>query len=227
MYRAILVVALCYGLFSIVASPAKKIGSGLHVAIAGSSSVSTTTANNVFLDRLWTQAFTLSAFLLPVVWYLYFSATRNAATHVKAYKTVAFSVSCGILLSLAINLFVWLWLRHSSTGAKLFPALSSIADLDIFTVLGMITYLLLAPLVEEMVYRGLAYEFMLAASPGTRFAVCVVPFAISHGSTGGAVHVLTSFVLGTLFYLVRVYGGHILYPVSAHVANNCTTFVLT
>ena len=80
---------------------------------------------------------------------------------------------------------------------------------------------LLAPLVEETLYRGVALPLM-AAQTGTATAVVVscLLFGLLHWAGGLWYMLLTGLVGGGIFTALYLWSGHLLAPVAAHLALN-------
>lgn len=104
---------------------------------------------------------------------------------------------------------------------------------ELLTTLGsgilafFIADVLLAPFVEETIYRGYAFEKLAGRfSPWISFAIVTVFFGLLHWTGGFWYILLTAIVAGGLFGGLRMWRGGLVAPFTAHLALNLTEFLL-
>lgn len=122
----------------------------------------------------------------------------------------------------------------------LFPSFSNLNDghvnaqLDAAPVLATVSVAFLAPVAEELLYRGLLFRGLYSSSRAAAWCVSAGLFSLSHvlGYLGlyGPEHALIAFVLylpaGTCLNLAYRKSGNIITPMLMHIAINITGLVL-
>ncbi len=84
---------------------------------------------------------------------------------------------------------------------------------------------LLAPLVEEIVYRGVLFEFLRRWGTAVAVIASTLLFALSHGLQGGLP--LMQGVGGLLFALAYAREGRLVVPMVIHVAGNTAIYAVS
>ena len=114
-----------------------------------------------------------------------------------------------VVVSIALSLLPEAWLESYASAS------SVLAQDDIFTILATVV---LAPVTEEVVFRGLIFSRLERAMPGWLAAVLsALAFGLCHGQP---VWMAYAFVLGLLFALLRLWTGSILPSLLAHFIFN-------
>ena len=114
-----------------------------------------------------------------------------------------------VVVSIVLSLLPEAWLESYASAS------SALAQDDIFTILATVV---LAPVTEEVVFRGLIFSRLERAMPGWLAAVLsALAFGLCHGQP---VWMAYAFVLGLLFALLRLRTGSILPSLLAHFIFN-------
>jgi membrane protease YdiL (CAAX protease family) len=91
-------------------------------------------------------------------------------------------------------------------------------------VINSITVLLFAPVMEELVFRGLCYGYLSACmKPYAAAAVLSVVFGLTHSQP---VWVFYAMLMGMAFAAIRIRTGSVLPSITAHLAFNAVSLVI-
>jgi uncharacterized protein len=107
------------------------------------------------------------------------------------------------------------------------PAGETLTSLGSSMLPFFIANVVLAPFVEENVYRGFAYEqFSQRYSRGAVIVIVTLFFGLLHWAGGFWYILLTGLVAGGAFIGLRIWRGNMIAPFAAHLALNLVEFIL-
>lgn len=130
--------------------------------------------------------------------------------------------------------WVLLWLLSWLLAAFLYQQLAATAD-PFFTAvkgtkhLGLtVSSVLLAPLLEEVIFRGCAFKLLRHAWPGKWGTVLLTSllFMLIHVGQYGPIVLALMFLLGVLLGVAREKSGSLLVPIILHSLNNLVSCIL-
>ena len=137
----------------------------------------------------------------------------------------------GAVLGVGVALVYLVWLSPALIWAQgrfgdYVPAGSVGAAISGNLVLFGLANVLLAPAVEETVYRGYLLPRMMARlGSGLGFVVCCLAFGLLHWLGGFWYMVLTGVVAGGLFAGLRLWRGGMVAPFAAHLSLNLVEYL--
>ena len=95
---------------------------------------------------------------------------------------------------------------------------SAVTGTVIFMVFFVAIHVILVPLTEEVIFRGILYRF-LRNSWGSIFCILVISILFA-GTHGSAVQMGYAFLMGILLCLIYEYYGSVLYTTAFHIVFN-------
>lgn len=167
------------------------------------------------LNGLYTQAMAAALFLSTVAMLLFLYFIRGYRLSLKIFDSISLKpllYSTMLVLSsmFALNVFVQ-WLGLEDNSSELIDGLTR-------NVLGVVTVSLLAPLLEEVLFRGAIQGYMMRRyNPWVGIVSAALVFGIFHfNPVQSAYAVLIGLVFGWIYYRT----GSLLSVVVGHVLNN-------
>jgi uncharacterized protein len=107
------------------------------------------------------------------------------------------------------------------------PAGETLTSLGSSVLPFFVANVVLAPFVEENVYRGFAFQqFSQRYSRGAVIVIVTLFFGLLHWAGGFWYILLTGLVAGGTFIALRIWRGNLIAPFAAHLALNLVEFIL-
>lgn len=130
------------------------------------------------------------------------------------------AASTGFCLHILLSCFLLYFFNNSSAMQQYNQYISWLMDANIWLV--MVVVILIAPIIEEIVFRGVMFR-AIARSINTPTAVIVTAllFAIAHGDP---VQIAYALVLGIVLAIVRSKSNRLFPCIALHIAFNSTNF---
>lgn len=147
---------------------------------------------------------------------LLFCYRRKTPLKCRKSRNLFFAAGSGCLLALGLNLFIGYICEWIQVPASLYQ---SVAVQDLIPVgMGIVYYVTVSPLVEELVFRWLVYG-RIKNVLGVKLAVPVSAFffGIYHGNLIQGIY---AFIMGCIMALIYEWTDNFLTPVIFHVAAN-------
>lgn len=138
---------------------------------------------------------------------------------VKAYVILGFTA-----LGAVIGMNLLISLIGMTDSSESYQAVSEIQYSAPF-LLGIICYGLITPVAEEILFRGIVYNYMKKFT-GLKFAIVLSAFIFS-AFHGNSVQGMYSFVIGCLMAYAYDYFGSFYVPVAIHVGANVLVYTLS
>jgi membrane protease YdiL (CAAX protease family) len=231
MYRPLTVAALCVGLSDLatyaIRSLIKTIEYLLRVQFSNSLGDNFSPTSDPKWNAIWLELFLSNMLTLVFCGFVFYKLV--GVQQFRILQTYKISLACSAGLATAI--FGWLFLftvARFKVDTYIVPGLSAVAEnTPLFVALFLVTVVLLGPIVEEIINRGIAFELLKESPEVTRFIVCVVPWTLMHISSGNSERLLITLVSGTVFYWIRCKSGSVGYSIAAHSANNFVILLLS
>lgn len=207
----LLLFLLCQVLVTLVFS----LAAGLWLALSGQGSASLALDMVLGSTGLITLCSDLAALVILVIFFL--CRRKHPLREVGLVRTapVQVAAACGAApilyaaVSLVLSLLPAAWLESYADAA------ASLSGNDVWTVLATVV---LAPITEEVIFRGLIFSRLERAMPGWLAALLsAAAFGLCHGQ---AVWMAYAFVLGLIFAVMRLRTGSILPSMLAHFLFN-------
>ena len=223
MYRVLTVTSLCVGLVSI-AAVLVALGYAVIERFSGIQ------LDEQSWNYYWSTQFANNLVALPLSFYFYRTILAGKGGTSLATRWGLMAALVGILTSIAVKLF-WYFgpyqLQIDLGNDPLIPSFAEVLqNVSVFSLFYVMSVIVVAPIVEEVVFRGIAFHLMKPENELQRFLVCVVPWSLLHLKIGGLYFVLSSFLGGSVYYIIRRQTGSCAYPIIAHSAFNLTSLVM-
>lgn len=207
----LLLFLLCQVLVTLVFS----LAAGLWMVLSGQGN--TALALELVLSRTGLITLLSNLAVLAILTVFFLCRRKNPLREVGLVRAapVQLIAACGAApilyaaVSLVLSLLPAAWLESYADAA------AALSQNDVWTVLATVV---LAPITEEVIFRGLIFSRLERAMPGWLAAVLsAAVFGVCHGQ---AVWMAYAFVLGLVFVLIRLRTGSILPSLLAHFVFN-------
>jgi len=179
------------------------------------------------MDR-FSQVFTLQIYAVLILFYsvFFFARKKNLAAEVSLVKISKKAVPLSLLLGLLACVGITVLINVIPWPEKMLGDYAE--NLDAITggslPLQLLNVVILAPLTEEIVFRGLIFSRLRRSFPAwVASGVSALIFGVAHGNP---IHIAYAFVLGLFLALLRERAGSLLAPLLCHVAFNGTSYLL-
>ncbi len=191
-----------------------------------------------FFDEtsVYSQLFAqITSFSLPLLFILIISSSNNkrgeyeGLFNLSRFKKpiskneILISLGLGIVLSLAVKYFYSLIEVLYILSTDDYSIINIIPDLSLMSIIiGIITFVVLPPIFEEMLYRGMYYDTLKEYTPIMQFLIPSLLFALSHA---GIFSALSAFFLSIFVVSIMRKKESLLYVILVHLAFNLTAFI--
>lgn len=187
---------------------------------------------------LWVETFTGDLFALAVVlawfWFYQEESIRTLFTERLTLKKTLILIPASFLIRVAVvSVFILLALFPEGVATALLASLNRAVEIQwegfeevgaMGRVLGFVSMVLLAPISEELFYRGIIYRKLLVRySPAISIVLSAIVFALGHLHPG---LYLSTFIIGIAFAWVYQRWNNLAYSIILHMLINLHPFII-